>query len=604
MNNNRTIALSSGVISVALSSLLIFTGTERLWAEEPAPGVSSITASPPALRNGDFEDGDVDAEPTEWTVPPIPGFKVMLTDDNPLVGKQCAVIRRAGGSEGPFGNLVQRVAAEPFRAKRVRFRAGVRAEVEGRPNQAQLWLRVDRLTPDGQRAMGAFDNMGDRPITATEWNYYEIVADVAKDAEQISVGMLLVGQGEAWIDDASFEVVGADVPLTPGARRSGKSLDELKPGLFEIVGGMRIAPTPNIAHKIVGMLKETRAPEERDHVLIPLPLAYRDQVPLNFELTVAPPRAIDAVEIYQDGPDNYVLKAQFADKETWEHVDIAFKSMVIVGPSDFSGAPAKADIPDVWPVEAQPWLAATWCVDAKHERIKAIGEEIRSTTSDVPEIVRLVLKRAGQAFGSAQGQATAMTAVQALDKRGSCTSCANLVAALLRASGVPARIVAGYPSWSGPLQTHYIVEAYMPEYGWYPIESTQCQSPWPNTHQVNVAIIPPQHEEKAKAGFRLGIGAGVPYLSLTEMPVNHASLASRGTIETASGCDHQCRVIRALQGTPEEWDQAIQSGTSRWENWCAAEHGMDQDGRIAFGPPLHESVAETVAQVMQDVDGQ
>jgi hypothetical protein len=602
MRNSRTIAAVRAGICVALSFLPIVAPAEQIWAEVPVPGISSATTVMPILCNGGFEEGDVGSEPEGWNVPPIPGFKVALTDDSSLVGRQCAVIRRAGSSEGPFGNLVQRVDAKPFRGKRVRFRAGVRAEVNERPNQAQLWLRVDRRTPDGQRAMGAFDNMGDRPITAPQWNYYEIVADVAKDAEQISVGMLLVGQGEAWIDDASFEIVGADVPLTPGACRTGTSLDELKPGLFEVVGGMRIAPTPNIAQRVVGSLQETREAKEPDHVLIPLPLAYRDQVPLSFELTVDPPNAIDAIEIYQDGLDNYVLKAKFSTNGKWEHVDISFKSMVIVGPSDFSGTPVQADIPDVWPAEAQPWLAATWCVDAKHERIKAIGDEIRGSTSDVPEIIRLVLKRAGVAFASAQGQATAMTAVQALDKRGSCTSCANLVAALLRASGVPARIVAGYPSWSGPLQTHYIVEAYLPDYGWYPIESTQCQSPWPNTHQVNVAIIPPHHEEKVKAGPRLGIGAGVPFLSLTEIPVNRECLASRGTIEAASGCDHQCRIIRALQGTPEEWRQAMRAGTSRWVEWCGAEHTLGRDGQIAFRPSLQELAAETVSQLMQDIE--
>jgi hypothetical protein len=83
-----------------------------------------------------------------------------------------------------------------------------------------------------------------------------------------------------------------------------------------------------------------------------------------------------------------------------------------------------------------------------------------------------------------------------------------LTATLLRASGIPARIVASYPSWWGPLQTHYIVEAYMPEYGWYSIESTMCQSPWPNTHQVNFAIIPPQHEDRLMPGHAWALALG------------------------------------------------------------------------------------------------
>ena len=208
-------------------------------------------------------------------------------------------------------------------------------------------------------------------------------------------------------------------------------------------------------------------------------------------------------------------------------------------------------------------------------------------------------RQAGKIFASAQGQVASLTAVNALDKQGSCTSCANLVAALLRASGVPARVVAGYPGWSGPLQTHYIVEAFVPDYGWYPIESTLGQSPWPNTHQVNVAIIPPQHEGKAKAGRRPGIAPGVPYLSLTELPDNHASLVSIGTIEGTPGCDHECRMIRPLQGTPDEWRQAIKLGTSRWQAWAKAKSKLEPAGNIVFGPPVDKVVADTITQVMQ-----
>ncbi|HEX2080423.1 MAG TPA: S41 family peptidase, partial [Longimicrobium sp.] len=81
-------------------------------------------------------------------------------------------------------------------------------------SRAGLWLRVDR--PNG--AVGFFDNMSARPIQGrTDWRLYEIVANVALDAEAVHVGMLLVGAGRAWLDAASFEVVG-DVPAVEAAR--------------------------------------------------------------------------------------------------------------------------------------------------------------------------------------------------------------------------------------------------------------------------------------------------------------------------------------------------------------------------------------------------
>ncbi len=126
-----------------------------------------------------------------------------------------------GGGEGPtsiyssrrvsslvrsrleFGNVMQAIAARPLRGKRVRFRAAVRVE-----GQAQLWLRVDRQ----DRAIGFFDNMRDRPIRSAEWNEYEIEGPVADDAEEIYFGMMLIGEGKAWLDavELSPEVVNPD----------------------------------------------------------------------------------------------------------------------------------------------------------------------------------------------------------------------------------------------------------------------------------------------------------------------------------------------------------------------------------------------------------
>ena len=94
---------------------------------------------------------------------------------------------------------MQSVSAVPYRGKKVRFRASVRAE-EG---QAQLWLRVDRQGDE----RGFFDNMGDRPIRDAAWKPYEIVGEVADDAVSLNFGMILVGTGRAWIDGVSLEVV-------------------------------------------------------------------------------------------------------------------------------------------------------------------------------------------------------------------------------------------------------------------------------------------------------------------------------------------------------------------------------------------------------------
>jgi hypothetical protein len=608
MNSKKMATRSySAIFSLALCGLVACTSLHvRVSAAESPAGIQQEQPRPsdaPAIKNSDFEAGVLGKLPEQWTVPALAGFEAALSNEHPKAGNKCAVIVRVGESKVPFGNLIQRVDATPFRGKRVRFRAAVRADVDAGRNQAQLWFRVDRMTADGQRAMGAFDNMGNRPIKDPKWNYYDIVGDVADDAERVTVGMMLLGEGKAWIDDASLVVVGADVPVTAkspqGVGLSGKPLEQIKPGLFEITGAMQILRTQGTASEIVGSLIGKRASVAGQCVLIPLPLAYRDQVPIGYQLSVAPSSAIRAIDIYKDGPNNCVLKAELSEAIDWDHIEITFKSLVMVGPTDFGSVPKKAAIPASWPEDAEQWLASTWCADSEHERIKALGDEIRGTTTDVPEIIHLVQEKAAKAFASAQGRGTSLTAVEALDKQGSCTSCANLVAALLRASGVPARIVAGYPSWSGPLQTHYIVEAYIPDFGWYPIESTLGQAPWPNTHQVNVAIILPAHERQVKAGARCGIAPGVPYLSLTELPDNKAALISVGTIVGAPSCDHECRMLQPLQGTPDEWQAATMAATSRWTTWINSELALSAEGKMTFGRRLNGATANSISQLMR-----
>jgi C-terminal processing protease CtpA/Prc len=158
--------------------------------------------------NLDLEQGELGQVPTGWFFPGVcaeAGYSAKLTDDRPKQGQRCAVLAREGAArQQGFGNLLQSIDAAAYRGKRVRFKAAVRAEVAGFGNRAMLWLRVDRKNGEP----GFFDNMADRPITAKEWRDYEIVGDVADDAAQIVLGLMLLGNGKAWLDAVSFEVLG------------------------------------------------------------------------------------------------------------------------------------------------------------------------------------------------------------------------------------------------------------------------------------------------------------------------------------------------------------------------------------------------------------
>jgi hypothetical protein len=221
------------------------------------------------------------------------------------------------------------------------------------------------------------------------------------------------------------------------------------------------------------------------------------------------------------------------------------------------------------PDDVKPWLAATWCCDTKDAAIRDVAAEIRKAGSTADAIVPATLTRMKAIFGAAKGHVANLTASEALTKRGSCTSCANLGAALLRANGIPARVIAGYPTWSGPLQTHYVVEYWLPEGGWRLMESTMCRDDRPGWEQIEVAMVRPEDEAKEWAGRRVSAAGGVPWLSLTEYPdaraKSFATVRLVGDMPDKTNCDHRAVLTRVLPGSEADYRKAAAVLAARWK---------------------------------------
>ncbi len=162
----------------------------------------------PHPYNLDFEIGEVGKLPAGWTVPSYAdklGYKAYLADYEPLKNKYCLELTRDGEFiEDIYGSVMQSIDAKPYRGKRIRFRAAVKAEIWSPKGSAHLWIR-ERFKDDDQ--IGLFDFMADKPIVIRQWNYYQIEGYISKDALFINFGLMLFGNGKAWIDDASFEII-------------------------------------------------------------------------------------------------------------------------------------------------------------------------------------------------------------------------------------------------------------------------------------------------------------------------------------------------------------------------------------------------------------
>lgn len=225
-----------------------------------APTVTAIGAEP---ANLDFEDGVVGDVPTGWSAPAAEqsGYAVEISGTAAKTGTRSVLIAKTdrtppadaaaslpGGTR--FGNVRQAVDAARYRGKRVSFSGWVRTNVSAlgiaglSGGQAQPWFRVDR--PGGRT--GFFDNMQDRPIRSKNWRKFEIVGDVAVDAERINFGLLLVGKGKAWLDDVAIKIVGIGGEGDQPARKLDERGIENLIALTRLTGYVRyFHPTRTVA---------------------------------------------------------------------------------------------------------------------------------------------------------------------------------------------------------------------------------------------------------------------------------------------------------------------------------------------------------------------
>jgi hypothetical protein len=212
-----------------------------LWPAGEGARAQAPAANP--VPNPGFEEGAPHAPPPRWTVnsahdDPNLGYGAAVDTARPYKGRASARLHGFSPAEAGktrFGSLANGLDARPYRGRRIRLTAAVRAEAPAE-STVGLWLRVDRPS----RQMGFFDNMADRPIRSAEWATYTIEGDVAQDSTGIAYGLLLAGSGVAWVDEVSIEDIGPasapDPAPDPTAQRPPVDPDLL---LFSAIAMLR-----------------------------------------------------------------------------------------------------------------------------------------------------------------------------------------------------------------------------------------------------------------------------------------------------------------------------------------------------------------------------
>jgi len=139
-------------------------------------------------------------------------YEIGIDEDVKHVGQRSGYVTKKNGL-GRYGAIMQKVSAEEYRGKRVRFSAYVKCR--GVTERCGLFMEVFDRQIDIKASLQASDSMYNRPISGTQdWQEHAIVLDVSFDSFGINIGARLFGPGTMWIDGVSFEEVGKDVPST------------------------------------------------------------------------------------------------------------------------------------------------------------------------------------------------------------------------------------------------------------------------------------------------------------------------------------------------------------------------------------------------------
>lgn len=529
----------------------VFGKIEALVAAHPELEEKVIVQRPPQqgtnlLQNSGFEEGEGDA-PAGWGRGTASPERLRWDKTVAHTGQASVSMTFTPDVQQPAASWYQKLEAFPTHRK-LTLSAFVKTQEVSEDGQVLICVRCDT---EDQATVGFGTTQGAVNLTGThDWTRLETEVVAPEETAAVWVFAFFSGTGQVWFDD---------VELTVGPpAESGPAFRRLKgPGIARAKGGYLFTATEDL---------------DAAKIAFPLPPAFEDQAPIHFELIAKPEAAVKEWTLHERHPHHWVVELTFAPLKAGEQVELEWRCPVLIRDRDYRSLPREAPLPKAedLPEEVRPWLAATACVQADDPQIVAKAQELRGESDNLIEIAERFTEFPRQVWEEEGPYASQLDAVTALTQRGSCTSNANLVAALFRASGVPARLLACYPTNGQPLQTHYIVEYFLPGYGWVWAESSVGQTPWKPYEEVVVNVVYPDDEDQSFGEPRWA-AKGVPYLSLTELlSDDYEWLEVKNNVEPNSYSDHVAEPVVGFRGEePAAWAEAFTLTQQVWAAYLA-----------------------------------
>jgi len=275
-------------------------------------------------------------------------------------------------------------------------------------------------------------------------------------------------------------------------------------------------------------------PSDMIHVV---PLNYNDQVPILFEIKKETSSKILNYSIIDDKHSpNRLIKFSLGSLEKNEIVTIRFCYWVLIKNRNYKDLPKATQIPKEHelPSFTKKWLGSTEAIQSDNFLIKMTARFLWGLSNNLLKLavktvyfvcyhrvvlsdIRILIESKTflrNIFLPKRYWTGLMDAASGLLFGGLCSTKTNLIVALFRANRVPARVLIVNPlyyrikdlEWIDGL--HYIIEFYVPNYGW--ARANSGRAPYQPKNDIVLKIVYPEDENEAGNGLSY-YGGMVPW---------------------------------------------------------------------------------------------
>lgn len=213
-----------------------------------------------------------------------------------------------------------------------------------------------------------------------------------------------------------------------------------------------------------------------------VPIPFHEQAPVL--LDVACPDMIDYRFVRED-PSNLLVAARMLNTGS---AQIDWTSWVLVKGNSYPDFPSYVPIPTPGelPDSVRQWLDTTDCCQVSAPIVQFKADSLRDTTTNLVKVAQNVCDYCYSIPAALPHQPYGFDAVYALTWGNSCTGHAHAAAALLRACGIPARVLLNMPVNGSAYDMHWIIDYYVPNYGWVRMETSSGVDRYPPQNELIV----------------------------------------------------------------------------------------------------------------------